>query len=308
MLNAESKMRRGQPGHLTRRDLTLLHVWLAVYLRASFSRVLSAFWRWHTLEELPAQPAQLQAAIFLCAVSTSGPFVEEQACDPEASGSNPWAMRLSDADSQQRHRETRSDTCFVFSVFPVASPESWIVCAYTDDEGTLCLTSIGPGLLVDAVRSVPATLYTMSVLGALLTPIISAMPVDITRLIAFFSSGQVSMVSFRNPGSAGNVSRRTWPVGRRSRKVLFKLASPCRPDCISRPDPVLSLKSTREDLVDSPHRLIFRKTALRSMVTCVCGLARLHVARRRSRLQTPGTRRAYNLLGCVTSALRSGPD
>ena len=44
------------------------------------------------------------------------------------------------------------------------------------------------------------------------------------------------------------------------------------------------------------------------MVTCVCGLARLHVARHRSRLQTPGTGRAYNLLGCVTSALRSGPD
>jgi hypothetical protein len=160
------------------------------------------------------------------------------------------------------------------------------VCAYTDDEGTLCLTPISSGLLCDAVRSVPATLYTMSVLGALLTPIMSTMPVDITPLIALFSSGQVSILSFRNPGSAGNVSHRTWPVGRRGRKVLFKLASPFRPDCISRPDPVLSLKSTGEDLVDRPHRLFFGRLRLDGDLRLRPGA----VACRETQVAAPGSR------------------
>ena len=194
----------------------------------------------------------------MCCVRFRAPSLRSRhAIDPKASRSNYWAMRLFDADSQRHPSRDTQRHLFRFLSFPGRVPESWIVCAYTNDEGTLCLTLIGPGLLGDAVRSVPATLYTTSVLGALLTPIISTMPVDITGLIAFFSSGQVPMFPFRNPGGAGNVSRRTWPVGRRSRKVPFKLASPCRPDCISRPGPVLSLKSTREDLIDSPHRLFF---------------------------------------------------
>ena len=81
MLNAEPKMRRGQPGHLTRRDLKLLHVWLAVYLRASFSRVLLLSGGGILWKKCPRSRLSFKQQYFHVLCPLPGPFIEEQACD-----------------------------------------------------------------------------------------------------------------------------------------------------------------------------------------------------------------------------------